>query len=93
MRPDEFPAAIAARTGEPVLGEVVSVTRGDGERRWLSVNSRPTTLGGDPVVVSSFLDVTARHLAELARAESEHRLRVTLDSLTEGVSSMTVTAA
>ncbi len=85
MTADEFPATIAARTGEPVLGEVVSIERRDGQRRWLSVNSRPTTIGGRSAVVASFLDITARHLAERACAESELRLRVTLDSLSEGV--------
>jgi diguanylate cyclase (GGDEF)-like protein/PAS domain S-box-containing protein len=85
MPPEEYPEAVAARTGKPVLGEIVCIRRRDGQQRWLSVSSRPSTVAGEPVVVSSFLDITGRHLAELARAESEQRLRVTLDSLSEGV--------
>jgi diguanylate cyclase (GGDEF)-like protein/PAS domain S-box-containing protein len=85
LPPEEYASASAARTGKPVLGVVQLVERPDGQRRWLSISATPTVIQGRSVVVGSFLDITDRHVDQLARHDSELRLRITLDSIVEGV--------
>ncbi|MGZ4724530.1 MAG: PAS domain S-box protein [Ilumatobacteraceae bacterium] len=65
---DQNPGRRALARSEPVLGVMVGVDRGD-ERVWLEINSVPLCLPGEgeqPVVISSFRDVTARVAADEA---------------------------
>jgi len=62
------PGRQALIEGTPLLGVVLAVDRGD-ERTWLEINSVPLQLpeeGEDPVVISSFRDVTARVVSDEA---------------------------
>ena len=69
----EHPVAVALRTGEAQVGQVIGLYRPDGSLVWLSLNSQPLlepdgrTVTG---VVSSFFDITERKL----RAELEQQL-------------------
>ncbi|MFZ4738974.1 MAG: PAS domain S-box protein, partial [Bradymonadia bacterium] len=82
---DAFPSAECLRTGLPVDGASLRLSRADGQRRWLRVNARPlfndaVTLSG---VVTTFTDVTdERALAE--RVNRQERL-VTTGTLAAGV--------
>jgi diguanylate cyclase (GGDEF)-like protein/PAS domain S-box-containing protein len=65
--PEEAPAALTLRTGEPQSNTVMGVPRDDGTTTWLSVNTRALTglQGGTPSgVVVSFSDVTERRSFE-----------------------------
>jgi PAS domain-containing protein len=62
MRPltgDEHPAMRVVRSGRELLGEVMGVRVGNGEYRWLVVDSWPTEPAGFGGVVSQFTDITA----------------------------------
>jgi PAS domain S-box-containing protein len=68
--PEEHPAAVTLRTGEPRSQVVLGLDRPDGGRRWISINSRPLVRpgGGAPyAAVLSFSDITARREAEEER--------------------------
>ncbi len=65
--PNEYPAAITLKTGEPCVGVVMGVYRPDGQLRWIEINSRPLTpqSGASPsAVVVSFSDITERKRVE-----------------------------
>ena len=63
---DQHPSMVTLATGEPQDDVLLNVVRGDGQRVWLEVNTRPVLDGGRRMgVVSSFRDVT-RRLADAA---------------------------
>ncbi|MXV18710.1 bifunctional diguanylate cyclase/phosphodiesterase [Deinococcus xianganensis] len=53
---EQYPAVTALRTGRPVRQVILSRTRRDGQRRWLSINATP--LEDRSGVVASFSDVS-----------------------------------
>jgi PAS domain S-box-containing protein len=68
--PEDFPGKVTLRTGEPCSQVVLGFDRPDGERRWISVNSRPLLRPGAPrpyAVVVSFTDITSRKRIEEER--------------------------
>ena len=72
----DLPGAVAARTGEPVLGETLGLHRPDGSFAWLETQAVPLRRVPDEppyAVVTSFTDVTERkrHADELRRAERQ----------------------
>ena len=65
--PEESPAAVTLRTGEPCASVVMGVYRPDGSLRWIDINSRPLPAQGGvgpSAVVVSFSDITDRKRAE-----------------------------
>jgi PAS domain S-box-containing protein len=72
---DERPLAIVLRTGRAVHGVTISLTRPDGEQRWIQVDSAPVfdRAGRLTQVVTSFIDVTERKRAQDAVQRSEAR--------------------
>jgi PAS domain S-box-containing protein len=85
---EEHPAVVSLRTGRAVRGRVLGVFHpGDGDFRWLDVNSEPildpTTREVQAVVVT-FFDITARKKAEEALRASEERYRSLFEGMTEG---------
>jgi PAS domain S-box-containing protein len=67
VRPEEYPATVALRTGEPCASVVMGVHRPDGSLRWIDINSRPLPAEGGTgpsAVVVSFSDITERKRAE-----------------------------
>ena len=88
---EEHPAAVSARTREPVRGVVMGIDVGNAGLRWILINAQPTTLGddGEPEsVVCSFSDITAlRHEEEARRrveAQDEQFFTLSLDLLCIG---------
>ena len=75
---EEFPVNTTLRTGQPQSGVVLGLKRGDGERCWISVNSRPL-LGPDGAkldgAVSSFQDITEQVAAEQEAKRLEGQLQ------------------
>lgn len=65
--PEEYPATITLRTGQPTASVVMGVYRPDGKLRWIDINSRPLTAEARAMpsaVVVSFSDITDRKRAE-----------------------------
>jgi len=63
---DDYPASVTLRTGQPCSGVVMGISKADGLRRWIAVNSR-ALLGSDhraAAAVVSFTDVTERKRTE-----------------------------
>lgn len=82
---DAFPSEACLRTGLPVDGASLRLSRADGQRRWLRVNARPlftdaVTLSG---VVTTFTDVTDERA--LAERVNRHERLVTTGTLAAGV--------
>ena len=77
----ELPFLLTLRTGEARQNVVLGVTRGDGSRVWISMNSQPLVRFGDGApyaAMASFADITARKAAEgsLRAIMSELEVRV-----------------
>ena len=77
----ELPFLITLQTGEPRQNVVLGVTRGDGGKVWISMNSQPLVRfgeGGPYAAMASFTDITARKAAEssLRAIMSELEVRV-----------------
>ncbi len=69
MRYDELPIGRTLRTGEPCRDLLMAVQLPTGVRRWLMTNAEPIrdpASGALTGVVTSFNDITERHLAEQA---------------------------
>jgi PAS domain S-box-containing protein len=89
--PEALPGKVTLRTGEPCSQFVLGFDRPDGERRWISVNSRPLARPGEPrpyAVVVSFSDITSRKRIEEERSRlqavisrSALEWRLTFDSI------------
>lgn len=60
----DHPAMVTLRTGQPQFDVVMGVHQPHGELRWLSITSKPLTMGKGVVV--SFADITERRRAEQA---------------------------
>jgi PAS domain S-box-containing protein len=74
---DQFPSAIAIRTGLPCVGQHIVVIRPDGTKRDISVNAVPlesAALGGRGSLVT-----IADRTSEFAAADALHSLTVTLE--------------
>ncbi len=83
LPPEERPASVSLRTGEPVRNAVIGALRPDGRLAWLLVNVRPMTYAADgslTAVVSSFADISRRKEAEQAVRENQARLQDFLDA-------------
>jgi PAS domain S-box-containing protein len=63
----DLPFLVTLRTGEPRQNRVLGVTRKDGSRVWISMNSQPLINFGEKIpyaAMASFSDITARKAAE-----------------------------
>lgn len=82
-RPDEYPAIVTLRTGAAMQNVRLGVDLGNGQTRWLSVNSVPLRnqeTGAVEFAVVTMKDVTDLHLAEVRMTAQNARLA---DALTE----------
>jgi PAS domain S-box-containing protein len=77
----DLPFLVTLRTGEPRQNEIVGITRADGTRVWISMNSQPLIHFGEGIphaAMASFTDITARKGAEesllAAHADLESRV-------------------
>jgi len=74
---DERPSAVAVRTGHALHKDVLGITRRDGQRRWLQVETVPLCDEGQiRHIISSLADITDRVQAEEALRASEERFRL-----------------
>jgi len=76
---EEFPAMLALRTGQPVLGAVMGIDDPRSQyRRWLSINAIPLFHLGESTlfqVYTTFADITTRTLIEEQLRQSEAQYR------------------
>lgn len=83
---DELPAIEVLRTGVPVRGALVQITRPDGTGGWLRISSVPGhRADGSRFSVTTFADVSAELAGARALEQSEELRRATLDALDHGV--------
>lgn len=76
LQPDEIPSEMTARTGEPCRNVLLEVTRGDGSRATLSVNTDPIMINGEiHGVVATFSDVTKERQLLTMIEENRDRLQ------------------
>lgn len=85
IAPDEHPAVVTLRTGEPCHNVVMGVYHVSGTLRWLLVNSEPIASpdGGVEAAVVSFQDVTEQRLGQSALIQS--RTAEAFNALASGV--------
>jgi PAS domain S-box-containing protein len=71
---EDFPFSRVGRTGEPVRGVELTVSRGDGTRIILSVNTAPLRDGAGSITgkIVSFFDITGRKEAEDLQLRNLH---------------------
>lgn len=75
LRPDEVPSVIAANRKKPVKNQIVGVTTGTGEFRWLNVNAIPYRLQDQELKVAvTFSDVTAMKKSQDLIAQQQSQL-------------------
>ena len=84
---DDRPTMRALRTGESKSREVLGVKRRDGEVRWIQIDTIPVfNPDGSPLqVVSSFIDITERKVAEERLSDSELKLRTIFEGAPIGL--------
>jgi PAS domain S-box-containing protein len=88
--PVDLPFLVTLRTGEAGQNQVLGVTRSDGSRVWISMNSQPLVRFGETApyaAMASFTDITARKAAEeslrATHADLENRVEKRTSQLME----------
>ncbi|MBK8024102.1 MAG: PAS domain S-box protein [Chloroflexi bacterium] len=74
--PEDYPAAMTMRTGQPYRDVIMGLLTEAGQTRWISINSQPLLKDGSVLpdeVVVSFTDITERRESEKALAEAQQR--------------------
>jgi PAS domain S-box-containing protein len=86
----DLPFLVTLRTGEPHQNRILGVTRKDGSRVWISMNSQPLVHFGETLpyaAMASFSDITARKAAEeslrATHADLENRVEKRTSQLSE----------
>lgn len=67
IEPEQFPAVVTLRTGEPLDRVIMAMEKPDGRRVWLSTNTRPvrrSASGEIEAVVISLIDITKQREIE-----------------------------
>ncbi len=82
-KPEEHPSMITLRTGQAINDQIVNLEVGNGERKVISINTRPILEldGSIAGSVASFTDITERLKAQNILKESESRLKNISDSV------------
>jgi len=84
----EHPGMVTLATVQEVRGVVMGVTRPNGERAWLLINSVPingASDGSGAASVTSFLDITRLREEHQARIASETRVRALIENMPDAV--------
>ncbi len=84
---EAHPAMVTLSTGLPQTNVSMGISKPDGTRSWISINSEPISGDGSAApraVVTTFSDVTERRQAEQRLRVSEEKYRTLFDSIDEG---------
>ena len=87
----EHPSIVTLRTGKPCSDVIMGVCKPDGNRSWVSINSRPVGAlpdGRPEQVVVTLSDITARFEAERTLQQHQALLKATISNLPMPVWSM-----
>lgn len=82
ITPEEYPALICLNTGQPITQKIISVTRGDGAKIWLSVSAQPVIPPDSTrhtMAAVCFEDITEKRKNEEALRLSEERYRTLIE--------------
>lgn len=75
LRPDEVPSVIASQRKKPVKNQIVGVTTGDGEYRWLNMNAIPYGLQDQELKIAvTISDVTDMKKSQDLIAQQQSQL-------------------
>lgn len=88
---EEHPSMVTLRSGEPQSNVVMGITRGDGEKRWISINSALVQDEGDAgsrAAVTTFHDITEQKNAERKIRDYAARIEHTMISIVDTISLM-----
>jgi PAS domain S-box-containing protein len=88
---EDHPSMATLRSGEPQSNVVMGITRGDGEKRWISINSalvQPEGAVGPRAVVTTFHDITERKKSEQKIRDYAARMEHTMVSIVDTISLM-----
>ncbi|MEG3436823.1 PAS domain S-box protein [Pannus brasiliensis CCIBt3594] len=86
--PEEHPAIVTLRTGQPLSNVIMGVYKPDGHLTWISINSQPLLTADfdrPHAAVTSFTDITARKRLELELQSSEAMFRGLFEQSTAGI--------
>jgi PAS domain S-box-containing protein len=79
---EDHPAMVVLRTGQPVNDVVMGVSRPDGSRKWIKINSRPVfrdSRAAPVEAITTFSDITAERTAQNQLRSQQQKLDMALD--------------
>jgi PAS domain S-box-containing protein len=79
---DQHPSMVALRTGEPVHGVTMGVFNPSTESyNWILIDAIPLSEHGEPVVYTTFTDITGQKQIETALRQNKERYRTLVEAL------------
>jgi PAS domain S-box-containing protein/putative nucleotidyltransferase with HDIG domain len=87
---DLHPAMVTLKTGQPERDVVMGIRRPSGERRWITINSEPVSVGEgeNDFVVTTFHDITERLELEKQLQRQLAQLDAALEGTLNAISTM-----
>ncbi|MDP5157287.1 MAG: PAS domain S-box protein [Flaviramulus sp.] len=82
---EDHPSVKTLLTGKAYLNQIINIKSGDGNRKWISVNSQPFIENGIlKYVVTTITDITLQKITDIKLKETERLFGSTINSISEG---------